>query len=159
MSTRPWMPFYINDFRLDTLDLPTDHIGVYVLLICLTWMRDDAALPNDMKWLKRSLQACIADFHGLSFNRIVPYLLKRYFELGPDDKWRNKRVTKERFKALEKSENQSRNAYKRWHGTKNINRLLNANAMPPQSHIERKKEVGGISESLEHLIKAKGWTQ
>jgi uncharacterized protein YdaU (DUF1376 family) len=179
MSTRPWMPLYVNDFRLDTLDLKADEIGVYMLMLMLAWRRDDAALPNDMAWLKRSLQACTADFHGLTFNRIVPKLLDRYFELGQDGKWRNKRLCEERQKAGERSENQSRIARKRWSDYRHFNGLGHANGVPSQSHKkdsflvltatiaempkvateEGRKENGQIpvSEGLAESFRRKGW--
>jgi hypothetical protein len=34
-----------------------------------------------MAWLKRALAACASDMHGNRFNRLVPPLLNRFFEL------------------------------------------------------------------------------
>lgn len=142
MSSRPWMPLYINDFRLDTLDLTTDQMGCYLILLMLTWQRDDAALPNDMVWLKRALKGCIAEFHGHTFNRIVPPLLQRYFKLGSDQKWRNKRLTLEREKAAKLSANGQQSAFKRWRPYNNFNGLDHAKAMLTQSQrkIEAEEE-------------------
>lgn len=143
MSSRPWMPLYWSDFRADTLDLRTDEIGCYLLLLMLAWRRDDGALPDDKDWLKRSLQACAADFHGHTFNRIVPKLLARYFALGPDRKWRNKRLTLEREKAAKRSANGQQMAHKRWHGSNLFNGLPHAKAM----QITITKESSIISDS------------
>jgi uncharacterized protein YdaU (DUF1376 family) len=136
------MPFYVNDFRMDTLDLETEEVGVYMLLLCLCWQRDDAALPNDMDWLKRSLKSCVANFHGHTFNRIVPKLLKRYFILFEDGKYRNKRLANERQKADKLSAKQKQNADKRWADYNHFKEIGhataipggNANAMPSQPH-------------------------
>ena len=137
MSTRPWMPLYVADFQADTLDLGTAEVGVYLALLMIAWRRDDAAIPNDMEWLKRSLQRCFADFHGHHFNRIVPKLLQRYFKLT-GDKWRNKRLTKERQTAAKFSAKQRQNANKRWHKTNKNNDIknatVNAKAIPLHSH-------------------------
>lgn len=154
MSSRPWMPLYVNDFRVDTLDLGPDEIGVYMVTLMIAWRRDDAAIPNDMAWLKRSLQACIASFHGHQFNRIVPKLLARYFELGADNKWRNKRLTLERQKADKLSAKQKQNADKRW-GNLNENKALdNASAMPSQSQSQREERIGDFRKVGE--VKASG---
>lgn len=99
------MPLYVNDFKMDTFDLTNGEVGVYMILLMLAWQREDAAIPNDMAWLKRSLKAWIADFHGHTFNAIVPKLLDRYFTLGADNKWRNKRLSNERQKAAKLSSN------------------------------------------------------
>jgi uncharacterized protein YdaU (DUF1376 family) len=142
MSSRPWMPFYVNDFRLDTLDLRADEIGVYVVMLMLAWRRDDAAIPNDMAWLKRGLKSCFASFHGHEFNRIVPKLLKRYFELGDDDLWRNKRLTLERQKADKLSAKQKQSADKRWGNVKENNVIAHPSAMPSQSQSQREERIG-----------------
>jgi uncharacterized protein YdaU (DUF1376 family) len=146
MSERPWMPLYVNDFRMDTLDLGADEVGVYLIMLMLMWRREDAALPNDMAWLKRSLQQCVANFHGHSFNRIVPKLLKRYFQLGEDDKWRNKRLTKERQIADKRSANQSQIADKRWSDSRKTKELADAGAIPSQSQSQSQsyKERGKV---------------
>ena len=176
MSSRPWMPLYVNDFRLDTLDLKTDEIGVYLILLMLMWKRDDAALPDDPEWIKRSLKACIANFHGHQFNRIVPKLLARYFKLGSDRKWRNKRLTLEREKTAKRSANGRQMADKRWSRSNSFNSLGQSKAMlltitkksstfsdseigeaPKAERMkENEKEVEASSE-LVALIERRGW--
>lgn len=140
MSERPWMPLYVGDYYADTLDLEAQEHGIYLLILMLAWRREDAAIPNDMPWLKRSLKTCIAEFHGHTFNAIVPRLLNRYFELGADNKWRNKRLTLERQKALKLSAKQSQNIGKRWAKVREINELTNTSVIPSHSHSQRKKD-------------------
>lgn len=146
MSLRPWMPLYVNDFQMDTLDLSADEVGVYMVMLMLVWRREDAAIPDDMDRLQRSLKQCFAGFHGHTFNRIVPKVLGRYFTLGEDGKYRNKRLTNERQKADKLSAKQKQNADKRWAKANNIIDLVDASAMPSHSHShshlqsERKKE-------------------
>jgi uncharacterized protein YdaU (DUF1376 family) len=142
MSSRPWMPLYVNDFRLDTLDLKADEIGVYMIMLMIAWRRDDAALPNDMDWLRRSLKSCFSKFHGHEFNRIVPKLLDRYWKLGADDKWRNKRLTNERQIADKRSANGKQNADKRWGNPIENNDLPDAKAMLSQSQSQREERKG-----------------
>lgn len=140
MSTRPWMPLYVNDFRGDTLDLLADEIGIYMVMLMIAWRREDAAIPNDMAWLKRSLQACVASFHGHQFNRIVPKLLNRYFQLGADNKWRNKRLTSERQKADKLSAKQTQNINKRWAKVNENKALADTDVIPSQSQSQREEE-------------------
>jgi uncharacterized protein YdaU (DUF1376 family) len=161
---RQWMPLFIEDFRIDTLDLETDEIGTYITMIWLAWARGDGSVSGDMRELKKTLQRCLYKFHGLTFNRIVPKLLARYFEKRADGRYYQKRVEKELRIAREISENASRNANKRWSDYRHFKSLGNAKAMPTQ-HIRKKEEVvddklgitTGITSSLAEIIKAKGW--
>jgi uncharacterized protein YdaU (DUF1376 family) len=174
MSSRPWMPLYVNDFLTDTLELKSDEIGVYLILLMLMWRRDDAALPDDSEWIKRTLKVCIADFHGHQFNRIVPKLLGRYFDLGPDRKWHNKRLTLEREKTAKRSANAQQMAFKRHRGSNGFNGLGHAKAVLLTTTIESstfsESETGlkALKESanmkietsslLATVLKRKGWT-
>lgn len=144
MSSRHWMPLYVNDFRVKTLDLTTEQIGAYLLLIMLTWLSKDGALPNDFKQLRRALASCAAPMHGHMFNRLIPPLLERYFELGQDDKWRNPRVTMELFKAAKRTANAKQMARKRWAPHNEFKGLPNAKAMQVTT---TKKESSTSSES------------
>ena len=110
----PWMPFYVQDFQLKTLDLDNGETGVYFLLILLAWSGGKGCVPGDMKQLKLMLQRMMSDFHGHTFNRIVPKLLKRYFYLGEDGNYYQKRVVEELEKADRISAKNSMLAKKRW---------------------------------------------
>jgi uncharacterized protein YdaU (DUF1376 family) len=107
------MPFYPADFRADTLDLTAAEIGAYIVLLMLAWQRG-GPIPGDAKLLRRMIQTHIADFHGHSFNAIIPKLLERYFYKDEDGDWRQKRIEKEIEKAESISKKQSQNVAKRW---------------------------------------------
>jgi uncharacterized protein YdaU (DUF1376 family) len=128
---RQWMPFFVEDFKIDTLDLECDEVGVYFTMIMLAWARGDGAVPGDMLQLKKMLQRCISNFHGLTFNRIVPKLLDRYFEERLDGNFYQKRVVKELRIARERSENGSRNARERWSQVNKNKDLGDATAYAP----------------------------
>ena len=128
MSRLPFMPFYPADFAADTMDLTTEQIGAYFLLILHSWRLSEGSLPNDMEWLKRVLPK----MHGHTFNKLVPPLLNRFFFLNENRRWENKRVSKERQKADKLSANQSQNARKRWDAVNKNKGLPDAAAMPLQ---------------------------
>jgi uncharacterized protein YdaU (DUF1376 family) len=179
MSEHPWMPFYPQDFQLDTLDLDADQIGVYFTMIWLAWHRGDGGLPDDMPWLKKTLQRLFYGFHGHTFNRIVPKLLNRYFRLE-NGIWYQKRVVKELQKARKISANRRQNANKRWARRLDFNDLGDANAMhararQSQSHLtlssnsesvtpreevaDKKKNGNGlVTRELVSNLKRRGWT-
>jgi uncharacterized protein YdaU (DUF1376 family) len=94
--SRAWMPLYVGDYLADTLDLDAEQHGAYMLLLMLMWRRPDGALPNDMKFIKRSLSACASDMHGNRFNKLVPPLLDRFFRLDSDGNYRHKRLRNSR---------------------------------------------------------------
>ncbi|MGB8893222.1 MAG: DUF1376 domain-containing protein [Pseudolabrys sp.] len=126
MNTRRyWMPLRVDEFRVDTLDLEFDEIGIYVILLTLAWQREDAAIPNDMAWLK-----CALRMHGHRFNRIVPKLLQRFFKLDADNNWRNFIVDLERQKSSKTSAKAKQNSDKRWAEHRKNKALADAVAMP-----------------------------
>jgi uncharacterized protein YdaU (DUF1376 family) len=141
----PWMPFYVQDFQADTMDLEVDEIGVYVVLLCLAWQRG-GTIPADELSLKKLLKRCFATFHGHTYNRIVPKLLARYFDLE-DGFYTNKRLTKEKQKADKLSAKQKQKADKRWADVRENNVLADAAAMPSTITTTitttKKEEVGG----------------
>lgn len=125
MSSQPWMPFYVNDFQIDTLELDADEIGAYMIMLCLCWQRK-GPLPGDDATLKKMLGRCISGFHGHSYNRIVPKLLNRYFFKDENGDWRQARIEKEIQKADKLSAKQSQNVSKRWaNQAQNNERSLN----------------------------------
>jgi uncharacterized protein YdaU (DUF1376 family) len=131
----PWMPFYVNDFQVDTMELQADELGVYVTMLCLAWRRG-GALPGDEKDLKSMLKRSIANFHGHNFNKVVPKLLGAYFYRDEDGNFRNKRIEKELQTFGKRSANAKQSADKRWSVSKEIKDIGNASAMLSQSHTQ-----------------------
>lgn len=153
------MPLYVADYLVDTLDLRAEETGVYLLMLMIAWRRPDGALPNDMKWLQRALASCASDMHGNRFNRLVPPLLNRFFLLGEDGKFRNKRLTKEREKAEKFSEKQRENVGKRYAAKSNNNDLDDTNVLPArasqsqsqsQSQKDSEADASGAEAPIDH---------
>lgn len=115
MADFPALPLWTDAYLADTLDLRAEEHGCYLLILFIAWRRQDCAIPNDMEWLKRSLSGCIAGMHGNKFNSIIPKLLLRFFTLGEDGKWHQKKLRKVRDFQLILSRKNSESAKKRWH--------------------------------------------
>lgn len=129
MAEFPALPLFTDAYLADTLDLTTQEHGIYLVMLMIAWRRRDCSLPDDMAWLKRSLQSCCAGLHGRTFNAVVPKLLNRFWvrkesETGP--KWCQNRLEKELKYLRNRSETNSKAAQQRW---KN-NHLHNANGIP-----------------------------
>lgn len=135
---RQWMPLFVEDFLADTVDLETDEVGVYLFMILIAWKRGDGSVPGDRKILKRVLQRHFTDFHGHTFNRIVPKLLARYFIHRADGNYYQKRVEYELQIARKLSATASQKAGKRWAAIREIKQLADAAAMPIQNSTEHK---------------------
>jgi uncharacterized protein YdaU (DUF1376 family) len=115
MAEFPALPLWTDAYLADTADLDAREHGCYLILLMIAWRRPDCALPNDLKWMHRALNAyCGGSLHGRSFNFIVPTLLSRFFVLDGDGKWQQKRLRKEREFVSNFSRTQSENASKRW---------------------------------------------
>lgn len=142
------MPIYWGDYLADTLELRTDEHGVYLLLIGIAWRRPDGALPNDLDIIKRMLGGCCRDMHGNRFNRLVPPILERFWTLGEDGKWRQKRVEKEREKAEKVSRNRSENVRKRWAKKSDNNELVDTNVIPARARQPQSQPQETLSPSL-----------
>lgn len=176
MSKRAWMPLYVNDFMADTSDLDAAELGVYLLLLMIAWKREDAAIPADMKWLRRAFRCC-STMHGHQFNRCVPSILSRYFKLGSDGKFRNNRLCQERDYAEKRGLNGKQMNDKRWAEHRQIKDLASGKGVllhykerkkepwRPVSDYERlvaegRKKNPPLAESpssLEDIVKKKGW--
>lgn len=80
MSTRPWMPLYIADYRADTAHLSAAQHGAYLLLIMHYW--STGALPDDDTQLARI--ACMTAGEWRKSRPVVQALFT--------DGWKHKRV-------------------------------------------------------------------
>ncbi len=130
-----WMPFYVGDYRTDTLDLTTEQHGAYMILLMISWLRKDG-IPNDMDGLKRAMRGFCSDMHGNRFNRVIPYLLERYFTLDSDGHWRQGRLEIEREKSRKASEYAREKAMKRWLQIKEVNGLQGNLAMHARARLQ-----------------------
>ena len=89
--SKPWFPFYVGDFLRDTLDMNSEEIGAYVLLICHYWA--NGSLPIDDRRL-----STIARIPLDRWGSICSSLAARF-----DRNWRHKRIDEELVKTEELS--------------------------------------------------------
>jgi uncharacterized protein YdaU (DUF1376 family) len=92
MSERPFMQLYVSDFIGDTLQLSTEQIGAYMLLLMAMW-NAGGKLPADDAKLARVVRMSVKKWRSISDD------LMAFFDGDTDSIWHN-RLTKE----LDKSE-------------------------------------------------------
>lgn len=92
MSERPFMQLYVSDFIGDTLQLSTEQIGAYMLLLMAMW-NGGGKLPADDAKLARVVRMSVKKWRAISDD------LMGFFD-GDDDHIWNNRLTNE----LQKSE-------------------------------------------------------
>lgn len=125
MSSRPWMPLYIGDYRADTTHLSAAQHGAYLLLIMHYWQQ--SGLPDDDEQLARIACMSLPEWRK---NRPV---IRAFFGEG----WRHPRVDHELSVTAEAYEKRSRAGRagneKRWE------KHRNAIAMGSQSQSQPHK--------------------
>ncbi|WP_234907322.1 YdaU family protein [Rhizobium rhizogenes] len=95
MSERPFMQLYVSDFIGDTLQLSTEQIGAYMLLLMAMW-NAGGKLPSDEAKLARVARMSVKKWKAIA-DDLMPF-----FEVDSDI-IRHNRLTKE----LQKSESKS----------------------------------------------------
>ncbi|MBZ9799292.1 YdaU family protein [Mesorhizobium sp. ES1-4] len=96
MSERPFMQLYVSDFVGDTLQLSTEQIGAYMLLLMAMW-NAGGSLPDDDARLARVARLPLKRWRAISADMLA-FFEREGGEIG------HKRLTKELRKAQLKSE-------------------------------------------------------
>jgi uncharacterized protein YdaU (DUF1376 family) len=100
----PAFRFYAADFITGTDDLSSGEVGVYIRLLCYSWLK--GGLPDDdLKLARLSRWEQAGGFPGS---------VREKFFTGPDGLLYNERLEEERRKQMEHSETQKRNIASRW---------------------------------------------
>jgi uncharacterized protein YdaU (DUF1376 family) len=131
MADFPALPLWTDAYLADTADLNACEHGCYLIMLMIAWRRPDCALPNDLQWMQRALNAyCGGSMHGNRFNSIVPKLLERFFQIEPDGKFHQKRLRKEREFVANFSRTQTEKIKKRWANVRGNNGLADTVVIP-----------------------------
>ncbi|TGW05023.1 DUF1376 domain-containing protein, partial [Mesorhizobium sp. M2D.F.Ca.ET.145.01.1.1] len=96
MSERPFMQLYVSDFVGDTLQLSTEQIGAYMLLLMAMW-NAGGSLPDDDARLARVARLPLKRWRAISAE-LLAFFEREGGEIG------HGRLTKELRKARLKSE-------------------------------------------------------
>ena len=96
MSERPFMQLYVSDFVGDTLQLSTEQIGAYMLMLMAMW-NAGGTLPDDEVKLSRVVRMSLKKWRAISADLLT------FFERAGGE-ISHKRLTKELRKSLVKSE-------------------------------------------------------
>ncbi|TPN13074.1 DUF1376 domain-containing protein [Mesorhizobium sp. B2-3-3] len=96
MSERPFMQLYVSDFVGDTLQLSTEQIGAYMLILMAMW-NAGGRLPDDDAKLARVARLSLKRWRAISAD-LLTFFEREAGEIG------HKRLTKELHKAQAKSE-------------------------------------------------------
>jgi len=96
MSERPFMQLYVSDFVGDTLQLSTEQIGAYMLMLMAMW-NAGGRLPDDDAKLARVARLSRKKWRTISGD-LLTFFEREGGEIG------HKRLTKELHKAQVKSE-------------------------------------------------------
>ena len=137
MSERPFMQLYVSDFVGDTLQLSTEQIGAYMLLLMAMW-NAGGSLPDDDAKLARVARLSAKKWRVISAD-LLTFFEREGGEIG------HRRLTRELRKAQVKSEATAAAAARRGAPTAlktNAHGSANAGALPrhlPESrnHMEK----------------------
>ena len=92
MSSKPWMPLYVGDYKRDTAHLTTLEHGAYLLLIMHYW--ETGPLPNDDRRL-----AQIAGMPLRRWRTIKATVIEFFQQANAKQLLRHKRIDDELIKA------------------------------------------------------------
>jgi uncharacterized protein YdaU (DUF1376 family) len=110
MSKRPVLPLWGGDLLADTPGLSEGEFGCYMLLLLAAWYDRTGSLPNEDRTLRQIARS--VDHRMWQRRRVA--VLERFFDLGADGRWRQKRLTREIEKAKVLSEKRRLSAEARW---------------------------------------------
>ena len=153
MASLAYFPLYPKDFLGATGRLSAEDFGIYTRLLFASWVEP---LKNDKKELKNLT---------LATSKKTEKILLRFFELD-GDVWINKRLERERAKALKKHEvavdKATKAAQARWSKTSDAtsnatsNAQAYAQAMPTQNSDSLSKDKEGFSQYFLGVINDSG---
>ena len=96
MSERPFMQLYVSDFVGDTLQLSTEQIGAYMLILMAMW-NAGGRLPDDDAELARVARLSLKNGARISAD-LLTFFEREGGEIG------HRRLTRELHKAQVKSQ-------------------------------------------------------
>lgn len=133
MAEFPCLPLWTDAYLADTQHLTTEEHGAYLLLLIQAWRTPDCSLPDDDMMLARH-----AGLSKAKWKAAKPILMAFWSYDKRRKVWVQKRLQKERGKAVEKKGKARDSALSRWNKTKSGHANAYANASPKQCSPEPK---------------------
>lgn len=96
MAQFPYLPVFTDALLGDTPHLTTAEFGAYLLMLIVAWRDPDCSLPNDDAYLAKITRS------SNNWKRIRVSVLP-FWNLGDDNRLRQKRLTRERERAAQVS--------------------------------------------------------
>lgn len=113
MAEFPALTLWTDAYLSDTRHLSTLEHGAYLLLLMEAWRRPNCDLPGDDLLLSR-----MAGLRPDEWSAVKPIVMSFWKYDGRGKVWKQKRLTKERDQARNRSKSQKDKAAKRWDKTK-----------------------------------------
>src|SRR5262245_57922479 len=111
MTRRPWFPFWTS-FYDSADDLTGKQQAIIIALMSIAWRQPDAALPDDMTWIRNRVKAHMADAVSM---QDVSYTLARFFMWGTQDsRWHHRDLDNAKTSYENIKKGQAKRAAKRW---------------------------------------------
>lgn len=135
MADFPCLPFWTDAYLADTKHLTTEEHGAYFLLLVHAWRMHDCSLPDDDMMLARH-----AGLSAAKWKAAKPIVMAFWSLDKRRQRWVQKRLKKERAKAVEKVRKAKDSAASRWNKTKSGDANADANASSKQSYPKPEPE-------------------
>lgn len=129
MADFPCLPLWTDSYLADTSHLTTEEHGAYLLLLIQAWRSADCSLPADDDLLAR-----LAGMSAAKWRSSKPIIMAFWTLDKRRKRWVQKRLKKERSKAVQKKQSAKDSAASRWKSTKKTH----ANDMRSQCSPEPK---------------------
>lgn len=133
MADFPCLPLWTDAYLADTQHLTTEEHGAYMLLLIQAWRTADCSLPDDDMLLARH-----AGLSAVKWRAAKPIVMGFWTLDKRRNRWVQKRLKKERTKAVEKTKKAKDSAASRWNKTKSVGANAYANASSKQCYPEPK---------------------
>lgn len=144
MAEFPALTLWTDAYLSDTRRLTTLEHGAYLLLLMEAWRRPNCDLPDDDRLLAR-----MAGLPEAEWADIKPIIMAFWKFDGRGKVWKQKRLTKERDAARNRSKSQRDKATKRWDKTKNGDAGASAGQSPDDASTVTVTVTANIEEGSE----------
>lgn len=147
----PFMPLYVDDLLEDTEELSNEQFGAYMRFLCTGW-KHGGSMPNDDHFLARACRVSMQKWPHLK------PVLWPFLTIMRDGRVTQRRMARERARALARSDLAAQAANKRWQPKpKDYNGSpyapAHAGASATRAHATSTKDISSTSHTLPDDLK------